>query len=426
MARAPLGLLAYRLATGALSPLVPLLLRRRMRRGKEDSARLDERLGHARRARPEGQLVWIHGASVGESVSVLSLIGKLLEVPGRQVMVTSGTVTSAKVMAERLPKGAFHQFVPLDVPAAVRRFLDHWRPDVALFVDSEIWPNMLSQAHARGIPLALINGRMSARAFAGWRRAQRMARAILSLYDVCLVQDSETAERLQTLGARAVIVAGNLKADAPPLPADAHKLDELVKAIGARPVLLAAQTHPGEDETVLPAHDALRKTFADLLTVLVPRHPERGAELAMLCGTRAHRRRALGQLPGADTAIYIADTLGELGLFYRLAPFAFVGGSLLPHGGHNPLEPARLERGVLFGPHTQNFARDYEAISSAQGMGLVHSSAEIARDAERLLRFPVEALALGDAASRAAAALGGAAEKTRESIEGLLAKHARA
>lgn len=423
-APAPLGLLAYRAATAALAPVVPLLLRRRLARGKEDGTRLGERLGHASLARPAGQLVWIHGASVGECMSVLPLISKLLETSQRHVLVTSGTLTSAQMMAQRLPAGALHQFVPLDVPAAIRRFLEHWKPDAALFVDSEIWPNILSQTYARSIPIALVNGRMSERAFTGWRRARGMARAILSLYDTCLVQDGESAERLTALGARNVVVAGNLKADAPPLPADAEKLAALKAAIGNRPVLLAAQTHPGEDETVLPAHDALRKELPDLLTILVPRHPERGTELSMLCGTRVHLRRAHGHLPAAQTAIYIADTLGELGIFYRLASFAFVGGSLMPHGGHNPLEPARLSRGVLFGPHTYNFARDYEAISGAQGLGLVHSAAEIAQHALRLLQSPADARSLGEAAAGAAAALGGAAETTRQAIERLLGNNA--
>jgi len=426
MGRKPLGYMAYRAATTALEPVVPLLLRRRAGRGKEDNTRANERLGRDLPRRPEGTLIWIHGASVGECLAALPLIEALLNKGGTNVLVTSGTVTSAKLMQERLPARALHQFVPIDTPAATRRFLDHWKPDAGLFVDSDIWPNLVLGAKARGIKLALVNARMSEKSFAGWRWARGTAAALLSAFDICLAQDDLIAERFRILGARNVRVIGSLKADAPPLPADPEKLVALVEAIGRRPVLLAAQTHPGEDETVLPAHDALRQSIPDLLTILVPRHIERGPELAMLCGERAAKRRALGELPGPGTAVYVADTMGELGLFYRIAPFAFVGGSLIRHGGQNPLEPARLGCAVLAGPHTFNFTSAYEAIFAAQKLGLVHSSAEITELAGHLLRHPAEAKQLGTAAEAAADELGGAVEKTVSAVEQLLSQHARA
>jgi len=420
-----LALTAYRLFTHALTPLVPIALRQRALRGKEDRERMRERLGHAGRARPGGQLIWIHGASVGETLAILPLIDALLEEADRSVLVTSGTVTSAKLMAERLPPRALHQFAPVDAPSVTARFLDHWRPDAALFVDSEIWPNILTGARMRSIPLALINGRISARSFAGWRRFRRSAARLFANYDVCLAQDAATAERLSALGARRVEVTGSLKADAAPLPADPTRLNALLEAIGSRPVLLAVSTHPGEDETILPAHDALRRQHSDLLTIIAPRHPERGGEIMMLAGDRATRQRSKSELPDSNTAVYVADTLGELGLFYRLAPFAFIGGSLIPHGGQNPLEPARLHCAVMTGPHTQNFTVAYDAILSAQGAGRVHSSGEIATLAGRLIDNPANARAMGDAAADAAAKLGGAVEKTRAAVEHLLA-HARA
>ena len=420
-----LTLTAYRLFTHALTPLVPIALRQRALRGKEDRERMRERLGHAGRARPGGQLIWIHGASVGETLAILPLIDALLEEADRSVLVTSGTVTSAKLMAERLPPRALHQFAPVDAPSVTARFLDHWRPDAALFVDSEIWPNILTGARMRSIPLALINGRISARSFAGWRRFRRSAARLFANYDVCLAQDAATAERLSALGARRVEVTGSLKADAAPLPADPTRLNALLEAIGSRPVLLAVSTHPGEDETILPAHDALRRQHSDLLTIIAPRHPERGGEIMMLAGDRATRQRSKSELPDSNTAVYVADTLGELGLFYRLAPFAFIGGSLIPHGGQNPLEPARLHCAVMTGPHTQNFTVAYDAILSAQGAGRVHSSGEIATLAGRLIDNPANARTMGDAAADAAAKLGGAVEKTRAAVEHLLA-HARA
>jgi 3-deoxy-D-manno-octulosonic-acid transferase len=426
MGRQPIGYLAYRTATAALEPIAPLLLRRRAGSGKEDETRTNERLGYNLPPRPEGTLIWVHGASVGECLAALPLIESLLGKSDHNVLVTSGTVTSARMMQERLPPRALHQFVPIDTPAATRRFLDHWRPNAGLFVDSDIWPNLILGAKARGIRLALVNARMSERSFAGWRWAPDTAAALLSAFDICLAQDDEIARRFRALGAHNVQTIGSLKADAPLLPADPQKLAELANAIGHRPVLLAAQTHPGEDETVLPAHDALRQTIPDLLTILVPRHVERGAELAMLCGERAATRRSLGELPGPGTAVYVADTMGELGLFYRIAPFAFVGGSLVRHGGQNPLEPARLDRGVLAGPHTFNFTSAYDAIFAAQKSGLVHSSMEIAGMAGRLLRNPSEAEALGAAAASAAAELGGAVAKTVTAVEQLLCQNARA
>ncbi|MBV9990977.1 MAG: 3-deoxy-D-manno-octulosonic acid transferase [Alphaproteobacteria bacterium] len=426
MARGPGGYRLYRAATAVLTPLLPLFLRRRAGRGKEDRTRANERLGRDLPARPGGTLIWVHGASVGECIAALPLIEALLKDESRQVLVTSGTVTSAKMMAERLPARALHQFVPIDLPSATARFLDHWRPDIGLFVDSDIWPNLVFGAAERGIKMALVNARMSDRSFQGWRWAPKTAAALLRAFDLCLAQDEEIAERFRKLGARDVRALGSLKADAPPLPADAHALDALRLAIGSRPILLAAQTHPGEDETILPAHDTLRQTLPNLLTIIVPRHVQRGPEIAMLCGTRAVRRRAAGEMPLADTAVYVADTMGELGLFYRLASFAFVGGSLIRHGGQNPLEPARLDCAVLAGPHTFNFTSAYEAIFRLQGMGLVHSSSEIAAIAQRLLTDPAEAKRMSAAAAAAAETLGGAVGKTVAAIEQLLAGHARA
>lgn len=414
------GITAYRVLTGVLSPLAPLLLKRRILKGKEHVERNGERLGHASAPRPDGPLIWVHGASVGECVAALPLITALRDTTTAAILLTSGTVTSAQVMADRLPPGVIHQFVPIDTPGATARFLDHWRPQVGLFVDSDIWPNLILNAHARGVKLALINARMTERSFQAWRRAKRTAAEIMSCYDACLAQDDEIGARFRALGMAKVSVIGSLKADAPPLPADAEKLAALKAAIGARPVFLAAQTHPGEEETILPAHDLLRHRFPDLLTVIVPRHPERAGDIAMLCGTRANRRRATGALPDADTAVYIADTMGELGLFYRLTRFCFVGGSLIRHGGQNPLEPAKLGCAVLTGPHTYNFTTAFAALLAAQGAGTVTTTSEIVALAGKLLNDPAEAAKLGDAALAGAANLGGAVAKTVAVVKAML------
>ena len=416
----PFGLTAYRIASTLLSPAVPMLIKRRILRGKEHQERNRERLGYAALARPAGTLIWVHGASVGECVAALPLIDALLKAVPCTVLVTSGTVTSAKMMADRLPAGTIHQFVPVDTPAATARFLDHWKPDVGLFVDSDIWPNLILGAHQRGVRLALINARMTERSFQSWRRAKKTAAAIMASYQACLAQDDEIGARFHALGTPNVEVIGSLKADAPELPADAGKLEELRTAIGARPILLAAQTHPGEEETILPAHDALRRSFPDLLTIIVPRHTQRAGDIAMLCGARTNKKRSAGALPDAATAVYIADTMGELGLFYRLTRFAFIGGSLIRHGGQNPLEPAKLGCAVLAGPHTYNFTKAYEALFAAQGVGLVNTSGEIVALATKLFNDRTEADRLGDAAKTGATSLGGAVAKTVDVVMKML------
>ena len=417
--KTPLGLAAWRLLAGLAAPFTPLLLSQRAARGKEDRARSRERLGYSTTARPEGRLIWIHGASVGESLSALPLIDKL-QADGIKALVTSGTVTSATMMQQRLPKGALHQYVPLDTPGAVARFLDHWKPDAGLFVESDLWPNLILTAQKRGVRLALVNARISARSAERWRLAKKSVAALLGAFDVVLAQDETIAERFRILGARDVQVSGSLKADAPPLAVKDASLTELRKQIGDRPVLLAAQTHPGEDETILPAHDLLRAQFPGLLTILVPRHIERGSDIQMLCGDRPSVRRSTGAAITDKTAIYIADTLGELGLFYRLSSFCFLGGTLVPLGGHNPLEPAILRCAVLAGPHTVNAASAFDAIFAAQGFGRVHNSADIAREATRLLRSQDSASAAGDAAARGAATLTGAVARTIAALGRLL------
>lgn len=425
MARLPLGLHAWRWLGIAVTPLTPLLLRERAARGKEDRARMGERLGIASIPRPKGRLVWIHGASVGESLAALPLIEKLLAEDIR-VLVTSGTVTSANMMQARLPAGAIHQYVPLDTPRAAARFLDHWRPAAGLFVESDLWPNLLLEAERRGVKLALINARISERSAAGWRRVPQMARTLLGVFDTILAQDEDFAARFRALGAHDVVVAGSLKADAPPLSCDEDALAAMRTMIANRPVLLAAQTHPGEDETILPAHDQLRARFPDLLTIIVPRHVERGPDIAMLCGARPNARRAAGEPVTANTAVYVADTMNELGLFYRLPSFCFLGGTLVPMQGHNPLEPAILNCAVLAGPSRANSARAFEEVLRAQGFGDVQTSADIAREAERLLSDPQAAQAAGAAAARGAASLSGAVERTILALKNLLGADARA
>ncbi|MSP94180.1 MAG: 3-deoxy-D-manno-octulosonic acid transferase [Alphaproteobacteria bacterium] len=420
------ALALYRGLWSALSPAAGLILRARARKGKEDAARLAERMGRSPIARPEGQLVWVHGASVGESLAALPLVSALLEKPGRHILVTTGSVTSAQLMAERLPPRAFHQYAPIDAGAAVTRFLTHWRPDLALFVESELWPNLILETRARNIPMALVNARLSERSYRGWQRARSLAARLLSSFDVCLAQDADVAARLTALGARAVRIAGALKADAPPLPVDETALAAFNAALGGRPFFLAASTHPGEDDALLSVAGALRDSGSNALTGIVPRHPARGREIEALAAARGFSvaRRGAGALPSPTTQIYVADTLGELGLFYRAARLAFLGGSLVPHGGQNPLEPARLRTAILTGPHTHNFDEIFATLLAAQGEGRVETNDALIASVLRLIGDPSAATRLGRSAKDAAESLGGALPKTVDIAEALLASHA--
>ena len=352
----------YAAATALAAPFLTRMLTKRAGRGKEIPARLAERRGIASLERPAGRLVWVHAASVGETMSALPLL-RLLAARG-PVLLTTGTVTSAKLAAERLPPGALHQFVPLDVPGWAARFLEHWRPDVAVFLESEIWPNLLTGCDARGIRRVLVNGRISAGSARNWARVPRLARRLLGGFSAIHAQSAGDAALFRGLGAANLREWGNLKFFAAPLPVDDAALARLQAACPG-PVWLAASTHPGEEEEIYAAHQALLAEYPDLITLLVPRHPERGGAVAALCGNAP--RRSLGEMPVAGR-VYVADTLGELGLFFRAAPFALVGNSLVGFGGHNIVEPALLARPVICGPHLENFIEAAERLRGAQAL----------------------------------------------------------
>lgn len=354
-----LWLASYRAATSVAAPMIHLLLRRRLRRGKEHPTRYPERRGEASVARPSGALIWIHGASVGEGLSILPLIDKLRsEKPKAAILVTTGTVTSAELLAKRLPPGVIHQFIPLDRAKYVRRFLLHWKPDLALFVESEIWPNLITLTEASHCPLILINARMSEKSYETWHRLKGFSGRLMRCFSLALAQSEEDAERLRRLGLRAVVTLGNIKFAAPPLPCALDRLEQLQSVIDRRPIWLAASTHPGEEEIAAQIHQNLKSQFPNLLTLIVPRHPDRGPELERQFALKGLEvvRRSLSGLPQPHTDILLGDTLGDMGLYYRLSPMAFVGGSLVPRGGQNPLEPARLGRAVVFGPGMTNFS----------------------------------------------------------------------
>ena len=377
-----LPLALYGLATGLAEPLAPLILKRRAKAGREDPLRLGERLGRAGAPRPPGPLVWLHGVSVGETVSLLALVeGLRARRPDLGLLVTSGTRTSAELLARRLPAGVRHQYVPVDTPGAVRRFLDHWRPDLGVFAESELWPNLILTARRRGTRLVLASARITEGTARTWRRAPASARRLLSAFDLILPQDRATADRLRGLGADCGREL-NLKRAGAPLIFDPAELARLQGLSAGRPVVLAASTHPGEDALIAEAAEGL-----GALVVIAPRHPERGAEIAAALKAP---RRALGEEPGPETLVWIADTLGEMGLFFRLADVVVMGGSFPGGiGGHNPLEPARLGAPVITGPDIANAADVYGEMFDEVCALMARDGPDLRRKLAGLLADPV-------------------------------------
>ncbi len=393
-------------ATTLAAPALRVWLRRRAGLGKEVAARLAERWGEDASPRPRGPLLWLHAASVGEASSMRRVL--MLLPPQLRVLFTTGTVTSAAMLAKELSRDGpvFHRFVPLDVPAWVARFLDHWQPDAACFVESEIWPSMLDQLHRRNVPVGLVNARLSARSFARWRLAKPLVHPLFASFAAVQAQSSDDAARLVAMGAPAPRLVGNLKLAAFPLPVDAMALARLRRQIEGRPCWLAASTHPGEEAIAAAVHGHLRAEFPDLLTIIVPRHPERGPAIVAGLPQPATRRGAEEAPPAGGPnggGFYVADTLGELGLFYRVAACAFVGKSLTVGGGQNPLEPARLGCPVAMGPMAANFADAVAMLRDAGALAQVADAAALAEFVAAMLRDPARRRAMGEAGQAAAA-----------------------
>lgn len=369
-----LPLRLYRGLTRLGAPLIARHIRRRGLQGKEDTARMGERFGDASLPRPEGRLLWVHAASVGESLSALPLVDAIrARHPGCSVLMTTGTVTSAALLVQRA-KDVTHQYVPVDTPQAVGRFLDHWRPDAALWMESELWPTLITANAARSVPMALVNARLSKGSARNWGIAKRSAQAMLGAFKVRLAQTEEVRNRLGRLGVEAV-VTGDLKASREPDPVDETALSALRDAIGDRPVWLAASTHPGDEAAVLDAHQALG--IPGLLTVIAPRHPERGAQIATLAQERGYTvtRRSAGGLPSGD--VYIADTLGELPILFALAPVALIGGGWDGIGGHNPQEAAPHGCAILSGADVPAFAETYARLAAEGAVIMLETRADL-------------------------------------------------
>lgn len=396
----------YRGIATVLGPVIDGYLDKRVARGKEDPARLQERRGIASRPRPDGPLVWLHAASVGEAVGLLTLIEALdRDRPDLTLLMTTGTVTSAQAMARRLPSRVIHQFVPVDRPRWVRRFLDHWRPNLAIWMESDLWPSLVTEAHARRIPLAIVDARLSADAFQRWRRLGMLRRPLFAAFDLVLAASEEQARRFRSLGCPDVRAVANLKAAADPPPTDTAAIEDIRTLIGPRPVWFAANTHPGEEAVVLETHARLMAAHPNLLTVIAPRHATRGDEIAALIRERelTVARRSAGDAVTPATAVYLADTMGEMATFYAAIPITFLAGSLVPVGGHNPVEPAHCGTALLLGPMIPNNRDAADALLRAGAAREIADAASLAEGVSSLLATPAARAAMGEAGRRVAA-----------------------
>ncbi|MEP2706938.1 MAG: 3-deoxy-D-manno-octulosonic acid transferase [Roseibium sp.] len=416
--RRPALITLYRALARALAPVFHLIFGYRSRAGKEIVARKGERFGRPSVSRPLGKLVWIHAASVGETTSVLPLIEKLFST-GHRVLLTTVTVTSSEIAEKRLPDGCIHQFAPFDSPGYVARFLEHWKPDLAMVVESEIWPCMFDEVRTHKIPFVMLNGRLSAASARNWSRLRGTSSYIFGCLDLVLAQSPADAERLRTLGCQRVETPGNLKFDATLPEADLFDVGELVSQIGDRPVWLAALTHSEEDDLVLTTHDMLSKAFPGLLLILVPRHPARASEVAERLKSQGLRavRRSQETTISSTIDVYLGDTLGEMGLYYRLAPVTFLGGSFNDAGGHSPVEASLLGSALVTGPRVANARTVYNELWAQNAARRVDDPDRLAGAVSDLLRNPEDANAQAERARDIVKAGRGAVDKTLSLIE---------
>ncbi|WP_394694020.1 3-deoxy-D-manno-octulosonic acid transferase [Hyphobacterium sp.] len=394
------------------------MLDRRARRGKEDPARIRERFGYPAAPRPQGKLLWLHGASVGESLILLELVQRLSDTADLEFLVTTGTTTSAKLMSEKLPERARHQYIPIDRLAPVKRFLDHWKPDAAVFVESELWPNLLLEIQKRGFPAALVNARMNEKSLANWRKRPQAARHLLSAFSWIGAADDRTAKGLSDLTGHNVPRLGNLKLQIAAPSADDGPLAIIRTAIGERPVWLAASTHDGEEGILLDAHRKYLQARPGALLILAPRHPERGDGIAhqIAAAELTFARRSRDETPAAGVQVWLADTLGEMAYWYALADQAFIGGSLRDGiGGHNPIEATQAGCPIMTGPYTASFEDVFAAYRAHNGVAVVETPDDIVNT----LQLPTEDLL--ENAHRALEELtGNAMDETLVAIHSLL------
>jgi 3-deoxy-D-manno-octulosonic-acid transferase len=385
-------------------------LRRRAASGKEDATRIAERFGQASALRPDGPLLWVHALGIGEASAMLAVIEELRrDRPNLHVLLTTNTRTGADGLLQRgLPDGVTHQYAPLDTPSAVTAFLRQWHPDVLLLAELDLWPLMLSRLRAAQVPMVMANARLTDRRFRNRNRIKALMRDVLPLFEAILVQDATSQVRMAQLGAPPVrvSVAGLLKAAAPALPDRPEDRARFNDAIGRRPVWLAAATEARELPALIEAHEQARQSNPDLLMILAPRQltdADAAAEaLTATFGTCP--RRSKGDLPTPADTVFLADSMGEMGLWYRLAPMAFVGHSLSVEGapltGKNPFEAAALGVAVLHGPCVGNFSESYQALAEGDACVQVAGASGLAEALTQLLEDPERTRQMTDASLR--------------------------
>ncbi|PHP66206.1 3-deoxy-D-manno-octulosonic acid transferase [Zhengella mangrovi] len=408
----------YRWLGWVAYPLVGGYIGWRAAKGKEDRRRRKERYGITRMPRPDGPLVWIHAASVGEMSAVSPLAEQIADL-GVNVVLTTGTVTSARIARDRFSGNIIHQYVPLDLKPSVSRFLGHWKPDLAIIAESEIWPLTILELGARRVPQVLVNGRLSDRSFKAWTKRSWLAEALLENLALVMAQSDVDGERYRSLGARPVIVTGNLKVDTQAPTVDLGELERLTEQVAGRRTWVAVSTHDGEEVICAEVHRTLKRRHPDLLTIIVPRHPTRGDDVESALGAMnlAVARRSRGDRITAETDILLGDTIGEMGLYLRLADIAFVGKSLTGEGGQNPLEPAMLDCAILSGKNVQNFRESYQRLIKNGGAKLVKDKEMLAGAVNYLFNNEAVRVSMKQNAVQTVESMRGALARTMRGLE---------
>lgn len=413
----------YRILTHLAEPFLYVNWWWRALKGKEDKARRGERFGKASIKRSGQKTLWIHAASVGESHSIMPLLERLHgEYENYAILLTTTTQSAAKLMSKRLPERAFHQYIPYDIPRCVKKFLNHWKPEIAIFVESELWPNLLTESAKQTRAMMLINGRISGTSYDRWIKHRAAIGTLLSKFTIIHPGSKLDDTRFKNLGAKQSRYVGNLKYDAPTLSSDAQVTGEILAALGDRRVWLASSTHPGEEEMVARAHQIIQDTHPELLTIIVPRHPHRSERITEMLGDmRLNSARRSEKQPITDqTDMYIADTFGELGIFYRLTGITLIGGTLIPHGGHNPIEAAQLDCAILAGPHMENFQAITREFEEAHAIARVKDAESLAEKVMLLLRDQDAQGDLADNAHRLVQEKEGVVDNVMQELHGLM------
>ena len=384
----------------AISPLIWLYVHYRRLKGLDDQNRFKERFGYASLPRPEGRIVWFHSASVGETLSLRSFVsGWHTRYPSDHILITTTTITAAKIVRDQFQGIAVHQFVPFDVTFWVNRFLNYWKPDQAFFVDSELWPNSVRACKRKNIPLVLLNARLSDRSYNRWKRVPALAGSLLNQFKLCLAPGPETEERLKALGTKNVGIMANLKFSVPPLPVNQAYIEYFRPLFLNRHIWIAASTHPGEEELIFNVHQILKKELPHLITIIAPRHPHRANALVKKAVTHGLSFQTLAssliQFASSSDGIII-DEIGQLGTFYTLSDIVFMGGSLIPHGGHNPIEATHFKKPVFYGPHMHNFREVCHVLAQA-GSRALKDEKELAEVLINLFKTSNERIKIGEA-----------------------------